>query len=61
MRLNGHSDEIVSDFNMVANQFEATELLYIILNNYCDDGDIQGITEYLEDRIRENQTAIDGK
>ena len=47
---NGHNSEVVKDFNNIANKFETSELLEIILKNWCDDEDLKDITELLKDR-----------
>jgi hypothetical protein len=52
--LNGHDKEIVAKFNEVAKKFDTYGLLEIILNNWCDDGDLEDITSYLSDRLAEN-------
>jgi phosphoribosylformimino-5-aminoimidazole carboxamide ribonucleotide (ProFAR) isomerase len=56
--LNGHNEEVINNFNKIASKFEATDLLDIILTQYCDDGDLIGITEHLKDRLIENNIPI---
>jgi len=52
--LNGHDKQIVAKFNEVSKKFDTYGLLEIILNNWCDDGDLEDITSYLSDRLAEN-------
>ena len=48
---NGHDKAIVEKFNKLAEKFDHYDLLEIILINYCDDQDLVGITELLEERL----------
>ena len=48
---NGHDKAIVEKFNKLAEKFDHYGLLEIILINYCDDQDLVGITELLEERL----------
>ena len=48
---NGHNEAIVNKFNVFAQQFDDYGLLEIILNNFCDDQDIEEITGLLEERL----------
>jgi hypothetical protein len=51
---NGHNAKIIAEFNKVSAKFEDTDLLNIILSNWADDFDIEEITNFLNDRLDEN-------
>lgn len=51
---NGHNAKVVAEFNKVSAKFEDTDLLNIILSNWADDFDIEEITNFLNDRLDEN-------
>lgn len=47
---NGHDEAIVKKFNEVAQKFDNYDLLEIILNNFCDDQDLEEIIDLLEEK-----------
>lgn len=51
--LNGHDEAIVKRFNEVAREFDTYGLLEIIINNFCDDDDLEEITFLLEERLEQ--------
>jgi Mg2+/Co2+ transporter CorC len=51
---NGHNAKVIAEFNKVSAKFEDTDLLNIILSNWADDFDIEEITNFLNDRLDEN-------
>jgi hypothetical protein len=51
---NGHDQQIVNAFNRVAKHFDNYGLLEIILVNYFDDQDLEGLTIHLKNRLEEN-------
>lgn len=51
---NGHNAKIIAEFNKVSAKFEDTDLLNIILSNWADDFDLEEITNFLNDRLDEN-------
>jgi uncharacterized protein YjgD (DUF1641 family) len=48
---NGHNQAIIDKLNKIAEKFDDSGLLEIILTDFCDDENIQDITEILEERI----------
>lgn len=60
---NGHNQAIVERFNRIAEKFDHYGLLEIILNNFCDDQDIEEITELLEEKneLHEEMLATEKK
>jgi hypothetical protein len=52
--INGHDAKVVAEFNKVSAKFEDTDLLNIILSNWADDFDLEEITNFLNDRLHEN-------
>lgn len=55
---NGHNQAIVERFNKIAEKFDHYGLLEIILNNFCDDQDIEEITELLEEKIELHEEML---
>lgn len=51
---NGHDNKIFDKFCKVSSVFDKGELLDIIVQNWCDDQDIECITQSLIDRLYEN-------
>lgn len=51
---NGHDPKTFDKFCEVASKFEAYDLLYIIIQNWCDDSDLEDIATALSDRLEEN-------
>jgi len=52
---NGHDRAIVDKFNKLAEKFDHYGLLELILKNFCDDQDLEEITNLLEERIEQNE------
>ena len=52
---NGHNQQVVDAFNKVSKKFSNDLLLQIILVNFCDDSEIKGITDKLNELIEENK------
>lgn len=55
---NGHNLAIVEKFNKLAENFDSYGLLEIILNNFCDDGDLQEIINILEERMEQHSELL---
>jgi hypothetical protein len=55
---NGHNSAIVDKFNKLAEKFDSYGLLEIILNNFCDDGDLQEIINILEERMEQHSELL---
>ena len=55
---NGHDSAIVDKFNKLAKKFDSYGLLEIILNNFCDDQDLQEITNLLEERMEQHSKLL---
>jgi hypothetical protein len=55
---NGHDPAIVDKFNKLAKKFDSYGLLEIILNNFCDDQDLQEITNLLEERMEQHSKLL---
>ncbi len=52
--INGHNAKVIEEFNRTSKKFEDTDLLNIILSNWADDQDLEDITNFLNDRLDEN-------
>jgi hypothetical protein len=48
---NGHSIDVIKNFNNISRLFDDVEILRIILEKWSDDGDILDITESLESTL----------
>ena len=48
---NGHNEKVINKFNKVAQNFSDDDLLSIILTQWCDDGDLESITDTLKDLL----------
>lgn len=48
---NGHDDKVFKLFCNIASKFNASDLLHEIITRYCDDQDLEEITEHLQDVI----------
>jgi hypothetical protein len=55
---NGHNQAIIDKFNKIAEKFDDSGLLEIILTDFCDDENIQDITEILEERIEQHNQLL---
>jgi len=55
---NGHDRAIVDKFNKLAENFDSYGLLEIILKNFCDDQDLEEITNLLEERMKQHSELL---
>ena len=51
---NGHNKNVIDNFNEISNHFTDVDLAYHILTHWADDQDIESITEFLNNLIKEN-------
>ena len=54
---NGHDQEIFNKFCEVTSKLDSYGLLEFIVQNWCDDQDLEDITARLEERFEENEVA----
>jgi len=52
---NGHNQVVIDKFNAISKRFSDDLLLQIILVYFCDDEEINGIADELEELIYENK------
>lgn len=55
---NGHNQQVVDAFNKISKKFSNDLLLHIILTNFCDDSEIEGITDKLNEFFDENRPDV---
>jgi len=48
---NGHDKIVIEKFNEISKHFTDVDLAYHILTHWADDGDIESITEFLDNLI----------
>ena len=44
---NGHSQDVIDNFNQVAQSFSHQDLLHLMLTKWADDDDLADITKFL--------------
>ncbi len=57
---NGHNQVIIDRFNEMSKRFSDDSLLQIILVYFCNDEEIDGIADTLEELINENKSTDEG-
>jgi len=55
---NGHDQKIFNKFCDVSSKLDTYGLLEFIVENWCDDQDLEDITNRLEERFKENQIDV---
>lgn len=55
---NGHDQKIFDRFTHISSKLDTYGLLEFIVENWCDDQDLEDITNRLEERFKENQIDV---
>jgi hypothetical protein len=50
---NGHNEIVIDKFNDISKHFTDVDLAYHILTHWADDEDIESITEFLNNLIKQ--------